>query len=298
MITVMRYLTVAAISVATVSAPAFSQNVANEKLPDEVVNLIAAEEALVRASHERLEAAQKENSEFQAVQQDRLTAALVSLAQQSVKNSELINARLIFFKVLEIDSDNADALQFFSATGAVDFGHTAVRRGLLIQARKAIVDGNLGYANELVSKALQINPDDPRTKELVEAVKLLSALSVSVLQQLDEGKPLGDVKKEATDTISVLPSNMNKIWTRLTGTQWGTTDNGHVPRNAGLIRFNGDGTVTASWHGDATLWSVLPNGEVKLIHTKNRAVRTIVFNDTFTEGVDPGNANWKYVRRK
>lgn len=284
--------------VVTFSTQLVAQEAVKDQLPDQLAKLLAANQELVSTSREQLEAAQKENSAFEATQEDRLIKALVSLAQQSVKNLELINARLIFTKVLEIDSDNADALQFFSATGAVDLGRTAVRQGLLDQARTAIRDGNLRKASELAGKASALDLNDLQTKELSEAINLLIALSTTVQQRLDQGKPLDDIKKEAMDAINVLPSNMNKIWSRLAGTQWGTTDNGHIPRNAGLIRFNEDGTVTANWHGDATLWSVLPTGHVKLIHTKNRAVRTIVFNDKFTEGVDPENPNWKYARRK
>lgn len=105
---------------------------------------------------------------------------------------------------------------------------------------------------------------------------------------VDGNKAIASANAPPTDPLT--PVN---IRSRLVGTTW-LHDAEH--NNGTWFRFNGDGTIAASWHDLPSMWAVLPDGTVQMIFTQKRIVRTMRVDATFMSGTGLGKDPWLYQR--
>lgn len=141
-----------------------------------------------------------------------------------------------------------------------------------------------------VSKA-QKECQDRVAKARKQFVTELDAVKVTLTKggQLDDAIAVRDVI-EAIET----QTDPDALRTQLADTTWIWPDGG-VSRP--WFSLNADGTVTAGWHGKPGLWTVSPDGTVKMIVSSSGDIHEVRFNSKLTEGVDPRREE-KFVRVK
>ena len=128
---------------------------------------------------------------------------------------------------------------------------------------------------------------------LADSLKELKDTLISELKKLQDKETKAgnlDAAVEVRDAVKNLENEPNiekeltsmEVRENLVGSVWEFGPTEAVPSPKNWVRLNADGTVTAGWHEQPSMWAVLPNSSVQMIFQLGRDVHVMKLNADLT----------------
>jgi hypothetical protein len=179
----------------------------------------------------------------------------------------IVGACLLFSGLL-----NAEEIEFKHSKTAktlLEKYHMAVNKekdsaAKQIQAIEAKRDFRLAELRDILANELKkVQVEETKNGKLDAAVEIRSAVE-SLTSKLPKNQ---SAPTKQLDVAKLRQLLCDSVW---------HNEKGNRPDS--VFQLNADGTITASWHKEASIWTVLPDGTVQMILMQNRAVTQMVLD--------------------